>query len=495
MRTTCLFILFLTEGVSSITLITKPELNVTLGSNSPLVLNCTYPPDISVKQITWRKFIINSYKDLAIFDPGESDAAFATAGVYLRNRSKLTNPKNSSPSAVLIINDVMCEDDGRYQCFSQYSKDKVIQEATSETAVSVQVLAEQPTSFELYKNGTLKENDEIFLSCSANVGNPGGFVAILKLNKLSNQPVILNKSGEVYKKTENCTAIANFNITYRVSRDDNGSIFRCTSQNRQTQEPAPYKETIAIDVQYGTSNVTIKSSSSHRDLPTGANVNLTCISDGNPKPTFKWKFNSSNVLIDERHSFTLDNRTLILKNMIFNDSGIYSCFASNFVDGEIREMSSNVSLKVNEEQTGDVDTLPATCDKIQCQTSEICSEVNGIAACKVNHWFFVTIVFILFTLFFMGTTIVGVRRSRLNNSSINFNGALKSSDHSKSKTNDYDFDGYSDPKDVTKLCQNTEKSESENVTYADPVDNQYASVQKNSTEPSKPPNVYDGAWV
>lgn len=492
MHTTCLFILILAEGVNSITVTTKQELNVTLDSNTPIVLNCTHPTDISVRTIKWKKLFHGVYKDLAVFDPIDGGANFASDGVYLSNRSILIY--NGSTSAALIINDVQCEDDGRYQCLVEY-KDVFIKQATSETTVFLQVGAEQPTNFELYKNGTLKEKDAVFLSCSANVGNPGGFVAIWKLKKLSNQLIFLNKSSEVREKTENCTAIANFNMTYRVSRDDNGAIFRCTSQNRQTQEPAPYNDTAAIDVQYGPSNVTIESPSSHLDLRTGTNVNLTCISDGNPTPTFKWKFNSSNVLIGERHSFTPDNRTLILKNIIFNDSGIYSCFASNLVDGEIREMSSNISLNVNEDQTSDVDTLPATCDKIQCQTSEICSVVNGIAVCKVNHWFFVTIVFIFLTLVFMVTTIVCFRRNRLNNSSINFNGALKSSDHSKSKTNDYDFDGYSDPKDVTKLCQNTEKSESENVTYADPVDNQYASVQKNSTEPSKPPNVYDGAWV
>ncbi|XP_062583675.1 uncharacterized protein LOC134245401 isoform X2 [Saccostrea cucullata] len=441
----------------------------------------------------WKKLFDGVYKDLAEF--GEGRAYFAIDGVYLSNRSNLINPINGSTSFVLVINDVMCEDDGQYQCLVKYIDGVIAKQARNETTVFLQVGAEQPTNFELYKNDTLKEKDAVFLSCSANVGNPGGFVAIWKLNKLSNQLVLLNRSSEVNEKTDNCTAIANFNITYRVSRDDNGAIFRCISQNRQTQEPAPHKDTEAIDVQYGPYNVTIESPSSDQDLRTGANVNLTCISDGNPTPTFKWKFNSSNVFIDKRHSLTPDNRTLILKNMIFNDSGIYSCFVSNVVDKEMREISSNVSLKVNEEQIGVVETLPATCDKIQCQTSEICSVVNGIADCKVNHWFFVTIVFIFLTLLFMVTTIVGVRRNRLNNSSINFNGALKSSDHSKSKTNDYDFDGYSDPKDVTKLCQNTEKSESENVTYADPVDNQYASVQKNSTEPSKPPNVYDGAWV
>ncbi|XP_061181236.1 CD166 antigen-like [Saccostrea echinata] len=212
------------------------------------------------------------------------------------------------------------------------------------------VEAEQPTSFEFYQNGNLKENDAVFLSCSANVGNPGGFVAIWKLNKASNQPIILNKSSEINEKTENCTAVANLNITYIVSRDDNGAIFRCYSQNRQTQEPAPYKDTAAIDVQYGPSKVTIKSSFSHRDLFTGANVNLTCVADGNPVPIFTWKFKTRNVLSDERHYFTLDNRTLILKKMVFNDSGIYSCFASNLVDGEMLKISSSISLKVNEKQ-------------------------------------------------------------------------------------------------------------------------------------------------
>ncbi|XP_061181468.1 carcinoembryonic antigen-related cell adhesion molecule 5-like [Saccostrea echinata] len=497
-HTTCLFILIFAEGISSITVTTNSEINVTLGSNTPIVLNCTYPTEITVETIKWKKLVHGVNKYLARFDPRQSDASLAGDGIYLVNRSNLINPKNSSRSAVLIINDVKCEDDGKYQCFVEYKDGVLIKEATSKTTVFLQVEAEQPTSFEFYQNGTLKENDKVFLSCSANVGNPGGFVAIWKLNKLSNQPIILNKSSEVVEKTENCTAVANLSITYTVSRDDNGAIFRCSSQNRQTQEPAPYNDTIAIDVYYGPSNVTIISSAPHLDLFVGANVNLTCSSDGNPLPSFKWKFNSSDVLNDERHSLTQDNRTLILRKMVSNDSGIYSCFALNVVDGDTLKMSSNKSLIIKEKHKEDVEASQPTCGESQCKISEICSEIDGRAVCDVNYWFFAALVFMFFTMIFIvTTTFLCIRRSRHKNNSINFNGEVKSGALIKSQANDYDLDGYSDPKDVTKLCQNTEESGSENVAYADPVDsnNQYASAKKDLPNPSNPPNVYDGAWV
>ncbi|XP_062577961.1 uncharacterized protein LOC134239847 [Saccostrea cucullata] len=393
------------------TVITNPELNVTLGSNAPIVLNCTYPTDISVRTIKWKKLFHDGYKDLVVFDPGNRDAFFARDGVYLSNRSYLIYPYNGSTSAVLIINDVMCEDEGLYQCLVDYKDGGIIKQTRNETTVFLQVGAEKPTSFKLYKNGNLKENDKMFLSCSANVGNPGGFVAIWKLNKLSNQLVILNKSSEVHEKTENCTAIANFNITYRVSRDDHGGIFRCTSQNRQTQEPVPHKDTTAIDVQYGPSNITIHSSSPDLDLYVGENLNLTCSSDGNPAPHFKWKFNSSDILNNKRFILTRDNKTLHFLNLNLDNNGIYFCVVSNLIDGEIKKVSSHLTLKVRQREG--VRTHLLSCAENPCGITESCTESSGRSVCTVNIWSLISFLFVCLTMVFaVSTAILTIKQKR-----------------------------------------------------------------------------------
>ena len=43
--------------------------------------------------------------------PGGEDPVYYTAGEYLKNRSRLFGPTESSKSALIAIDDVLCEDD------------------------------------------------------------------------------------------------------------------------------------------------------------------------------------------------------------------------------------------------------------------------------------------------------------------------------------------------------------------------------------------------
>lgn len=108
--------------------------------------------------------------------------------------------------------------------------------------------AELPTKFTLRPNNSLEENDMLNLFCNANVGNPNGYIAIWRVDKTSNIPILLNETNSVGNKMENCTTIVSITLTYIVSRYDNGAFFSCSSQNRQTQRPAPSRNTSAIEV-------------------------------------------------------------------------------------------------------------------------------------------------------------------------------------------------------------------------------------------------------
>lgn len=77
------------------------------------------------------------------------------------------------------------------------------------------------------------------LSCSANVGNPEGLIEIWKEYKTSQVYELLGNTSVVYRDIENCTSIANLTVTYNLTRQDNGAMFRCSSRNKYTNNQIP----------------------------------------------------------------------------------------------------------------------------------------------------------------------------------------------------------------------------------------------------------------
>ena len=91
-------------------------------------------------------------------------------------------------------------------------------------------------------NTTLEEYSAVNLSCSANVGRPGGIVTIWKRSHISDERIQLGNSSSSVTDNRNCSDYSNLLITYNLSRSDDGFIFGCTSKNKHTNDPAPSKE-------------------------------------------------------------------------------------------------------------------------------------------------------------------------------------------------------------------------------------------------------------
>lgn len=105
------------------TITTSPEINVSLGPNSSIVLNCTFELDVNegIRYVYWGKKLHGTYyNNLAEF-------AYRSAiynkehGLSLENRSNLHSFSDTSLSAILNITDVRCEDVGQYQCKVEFS--------------------------------------------------------------------------------------------------------------------------------------------------------------------------------------------------------------------------------------------------------------------------------------------------------------------------------------------------------------------------------------
>lgn len=103
-------------------------------------------------------------------------------------------------------------------------------------------IAEEPT-FSFLTNYITVEHDAVNLTCSANVGNPQGLLEIWRQTKTSQVYELFGNTSVVYRNIENCTSIANLTVTYNLTRQDNGAMFRCSSRNKYTNNQIP-----AIDI-------------------------------------------------------------------------------------------------------------------------------------------------------------------------------------------------------------------------------------------------------
>lgn len=105
----------------------------------------------------------------------------------------------------------------------------------------------------------LEENQSVSLVCSADVGSPWGNIKIWKISQISDAPELIYTSNSTNNKTDNCTNFLNVTTTYTVTRDDNGAVFRCSSQNNLTEGTGNSKESKKMTVicMYGHFHVVI----------------------------------------------------------------------------------------------------------------------------------------------------------------------------------------------------------------------------------------------
>lgn len=91
-----------------------------------ITLNCTYHSNNSaekISEIRWRIRVKNVFKDVAIFYPSGLYEPFIAEEIVdlYKNRTVLIGPNTTQLSAVMIIKNPVCTDEGTYQCWIQYT--------------------------------------------------------------------------------------------------------------------------------------------------------------------------------------------------------------------------------------------------------------------------------------------------------------------------------------------------------------------------------------
>ncbi|XP_062605673.1 cell adhesion molecule 3-like [Saccostrea cucullata] len=265
------------------------------------------------------------------------------------NRTKLITSNTSvSSSATMMIHDVVCSDEGLYQCWIEYFVYPVEKQRESFTLVTFEAEAKSPEDFVLDHQDQLEENQSVHLICAADVGNPAGNIKIWKVPEKTNIPEIVVTSHSSNNKTKKCTTFLNVITEYKVSRNDNGIKFLCSSQNDLTQDPGPGRYSQRISVLYGPGTPIITLLPFKDIYYTGDDLKLECLSDGNPSPAYGWTFLSLSInkREDDIKYFISNRSSLMINNLQTNNSGIYACVASNTFNGKGFEVSSIVFILV-----------------------------------------------------------------------------------------------------------------------------------------------------
>ena len=154
----------------------------------------------------------------------------------------------------------------------------------------------------------------------------------------------------------------------------------------------------------GPSKLSIAFSPQKHSFFVGDRIRITCSSDGNPRPTFQWMFNLTEIVNGEKYHLSDQDRTIEFNIGSTEDSGYYRCFASNSIKGKVYNIIDEKMLIVQERDIN-LSTARKSCSNIECSSIEKCTIKDNTAICSVDIWKIVTFVFLSFSLV-LGTTFV-----------------------------------------------------------------------------------------
>ena len=154
----------------------------------------------------------------------------------------------------------------------------------------------------------------------------------------------------------------------------------------------------------GPSKLSIAFSPQKHSFFVGDRIRITCSSDGNPRPTFQWMFNLTEIVYGEKYHLSDQDRTIEFNIGSTEDSGYYRCFASNSIKGKVYNIIDEKMLIVQERDIN-LSTARKSCSNIECSSIEKCTIKDNTAICSVDIWKIVTFVFLSFSLV-LGTTFV-----------------------------------------------------------------------------------------
>lgn len=155
--------------MSSLTLHTEDV--VIKQEDNSFTLNCTYhnfsEERINDRSIGWQYQIDGTFKNVAYFSPPGREAPYFLQEMehLYKNRTELIGP-NTSLSAVMIIKDPVCTDEGTYRCWIDYFFSTVSKLTKSVSSVVVfnskYILLTQYGVFGIYQSHSIIHLMEVY---------------------------------------------------------------------------------------------------------------------------------------------------------------------------------------------------------------------------------------------------------------------------------------------------------------------------------------------
>lgn len=141
--------------VSPLTMETE-DVVTNLQEANKFTLNCTYHKEnmdrIMDTGIKWQKQINGTFEDIAFFSHAGGAAPFIKKEMktLYENRTELIGP-NTSHSAVMIIKDPVCTDEGTYKCLIQYFEQDSPKVNTVSSVVVFNCKYTPPTKYRIFR--------------------------------------------------------------------------------------------------------------------------------------------------------------------------------------------------------------------------------------------------------------------------------------------------------------------------------------------------------
>ncbi|KAG9483580.1 hypothetical protein GDO78_009480 [Eleutherodactylus coqui] len=223
-------------------------------------------------------------------------------------------------TTILHLRSVTFEHEGQYQCVitnhfgSTYS---------NKAWLTVNVL---PSFIKTPRDNTIRTGTTARLECAAD-GHPSPEIAWQK-DGGTDFPAARERRMHVMPDDDV------FFIT-DVKIEDMG-VYSCTAQNSAGSVSANATLTI-LEMPF------LAHPLEDRSLSTGATLVLQCKANGSPPPRITWLKGDEPVVVTERHHFTPGNELLIIRNVIQEDAGKYTCEMSNTLGTERAYIEVSIS--------------------------------------------------------------------------------------------------------------------------------------------------------